>query len=343
MHRIGLAQRTIRALLLGLALLCLGGLDACAAGESSEVVAQIGSSAVSKRAIDHWARLEAEVPGKASSRPTVARQQALRLLVAAAWIEAEAHAQGLSVSQVQVEHRLNLFKFERLEGLKTETVPREAELGDLLVSPRATPADQQMLMRLDLLVALIEHLHRSQASQRISRAEIAEYYERHRRRFFLSERRDYNIVETYTEPPILEAARALRAGQSFRAVAKRLSVAPEAPGALRSDFVRGDGSKLLEARIFAARPHMIIGPLKVALYYIFEVVRAVPSREESLAEAEASIRRELAAKLASSALAVSFARHWSARTRCQATNWPGKCAPTILAKEAASGESGIAL
>jgi len=81
--------------------------------------------------------------------------------------------------------------------------------------------------------------------------------------------------------------------------------------------------------IFAARPHVVVGPLPLFGHYaVFEVTRIVPSRRQPLAQARSSIERQLAGEQQRQTLArfiSAWRARWIAKTDCQPQDVMQKC------------------
>jgi hypothetical protein len=181
-----------------------------------------------------------------------------------------------------------------------------------------TLADQEWVVKLALLDAQIERLRIAQAAQRLTRAQIVSYYWRHQRRFFVPEHRDVAIIETPTEPPIRKAKREIESGKDFADVARRVSTDPRAPNGQKLYLTRSEGATLLTDAIFGAKPHVLIGPLLVIWFYLFDVLRIVPAHELSLAQAQRTIVQILATEEVSrSSVRAAYERKWVDRTVCQ--------------------------
>lgn len=114
------------------------------------------------------------------------------------------------------------------------------------------------------------------------------------------------------------ARRALIAGSPPRVVAKRFSEGPYDPGGLKLHYAKGTGGMALDGAIFSASPHVVVGPLHLYWYYVFEVLKVERRRQMGLAEVEGKIRRTLASKGVSAKLDSSLASAWSSKTACQA-------------------------
>ena len=207
-----------------------------------------------------------------------------------------------------------------------------------------------------MLDARIEQVRLAEAERQVTPAQIAGYYDEHKRAFVLPERREFDIVVTYHRAAAEQARREIESGEPFLSVAARVSVAPpdglSAPGNRVSENLEElnvaaksrhgqhlSGSEeeeegFLQA-IFAAKPHALVGPLlNGADYFVFEVAKVTPARLQTLAQAQASIRQTLGARLQrqlSASVLEAFERRWSARTRCR---------PGFLARQCAQQRAG---
>jgi SurA N-terminal domain len=288
----------------------------CGGGGSSPVVAEVGGREITRAMLAHWIVVEAAVERR-TGRSDAAKAKTLEFLIRAEWTLGGARELGVRVSDAEVRKQLELFRFDRLEGIAPEAWPAEADLQRILETPGVSVADQLWAMKLGLLAARIDRDRLEHAEQAITRKQIGRYYRQHRRSFGVPETRDIEIIETFGESAARKAKREIEAGQGFLAVARRLSVDPVARDGLKPHVTRGEGARSLAAAIFAARPHVLIGPLSVSLYYLFEVLRITRAHEQPLGHAEASIRRRLAARLAGTTLLRALQRKWIARTSCR--------------------------
>jgi len=183
-------------------------------------------------------------------------------------------------------------------------------------------------MKLALLRARVRAARARMAERQVTRAQIRAYYLAHLRQFWLPERRDVYLVEAYKRAAIERAAREIRSGTSFRAVAAHRSIYAVTPHGIRLDFKRSDaGLKALAEAIFAAKPGVLMGPKKIIIYYLFKVIRIKPAEEQPLAQVTAAIRRRLGRLAPTLAGARDSARRWAPATSCS----PGALARTCRA------------
>jgi hypothetical protein len=299
-------------------LLAASCLSACGATHSTEVVARVGESAITKDAYAHWLSIQAAAEHQA--RPDRAlRQRVLAFLISVSWTVGEATELGVRVSDSEAGKQLGLFRYDQLEGLQYEGLPKHGEYQRLLQIRGLKHADGLRLMKLALTTARVEQEQLRRAQEAISAAQIASYYGANRPRFVLPQRRDIEIIMTRTKASIEKAKREVQSGEDFLRVARRVSTDPEAPHGLQLGLSREDEEPEFTAHIFAAKPHTLVGPIKQALnYHIFEVIKVTPRHLQPLAQAEAAIRRRLAAREVATALPEAFQRKWSARTTCEA-------------------------
>jgi hypothetical protein len=299
-------------------------LGACGAGAGA-TVAEVDGIAITKKAFDHWMSVVAAADrGTAVGRAALERQ-ALKRALSAEWTRAEARALGIAVSDREAGHQLELFKYEQIEGLQHELSVRDAEVRKVLLSSRVAHQDRLQAMKLAVLEARIEQERISRAGREVTPIQIAAYYREHQSLFAVPERRDYNIVETFKKSAIEQAKREIDSGESFKSVAHKLTIDPVAHDGIRLNVPRGDQSNPLEREIFSAKPGVLVGPRQVAAYYLFKVLRIYPAHEQRLAPAQASIRRRLVERLASTTLVPELARRWATRTRCATGNLAASC------------------
>jgi foldase protein PrsA len=299
-------------------LLAASCLSACGASHSTEVVARVGESAITKEAYAHW--LSTQTAADHQARPDRAlRQRVLDFLISASWTVGEAGELGVRVSDSEAGKQLGLYKYDQLEGLQYEGLPKHGKYQRLLQIRGLKHADGLWLMKLALTTTRVEQEQLRRAQEAISPAQIASYYSSHRRRFVLPQRRDIEIIMTRTRASIEKAKREVQSGKDFLSVARRVSRDPEAPHGLQLGLSREDEEPEFTARIFAAKPRTLVGPIRQALnYHIFEVINITPRHVQRLARAQAAIRRRLAAYEVAAALPEAFQRKWSARTTCEA-------------------------
>jgi hypothetical protein len=252
------------------------------------------------------------------------RGRALDLAILSRWSTGEAREERLSVSEEEASQQLELLRFDERTGTSYEGLPHEPMLRRLLVSSRVATSDRLWLMRVALLEAKVERARHARAAQAVSREEVARFYREHKQRFLQPARREIEMLGSYSRAVVMKAKLEIEDGKPFLAVARRVSVDGEAPEGLEN-LVRGTDEAEVEDPVFAARPHVLSGPYKYILWFLFEVLKVVPAHQQTLAEAEGAIRRQLAPGVVASRLLPAFEAKWMARTSCRAGYVIARC------------------
>jgi foldase protein PrsA len=286
-------------------------------GGSGDVVARVGGETLPVAELNHWVSVDAAVQGGSAGRETSLKSRALGFLISSSWLMGEAHELDLHVSEREAAKQLELLRFDQAEGRPYEKLPHDPELRRFLLSRTVGPSDRLWLMRLNMLAARVEEKYLSQAAREVSREEVARYYEENKRRYFLPQWRDLEILTNYDKNLVLRAKREIESGTPFLDVARRMPTPdPEAPGGLQH-LVAGTEEREFEEVIFAAKPHVLVGPAKLAVYYLFKVLNGRLAHQQTLTQAEWKIRRELAPRQASTKLLAPFTAKWIAKTDCR--------------------------
>src|SRR4029077_20916912 len=112
-------------------------------------------------------------------------------------------------------------------------------------------------------------------------------------------------------------------GKSFASVAKSSSIDPtsKANGGQLPGVVKGQVEKSLDQAIFSAKKNVLSGPIKSPYgYYVFRVKDAHAGSQQSLQQAESTIKAQLTAQQQQSALThfvKNFKTKWTAKTDCR--------------------------
>lgn len=284
------------------------------------MVASVGSRNIRKELFEHWVAVASSVDGgtdsgSGSSRGAI-RRTVLGLLISWEWTLGEAQETGVSVSEPDVVRQLALSEADLRDGVPYEWFAGERKLKKYLTSNKVTTQDRLWLVRLGMLAAKLFERRVTTARYEVRRARIADYYRLNKHSFVVSERRDVEAIINRSRSRVVEAKRELEAGVKFRDVAERFNQTIE--GGLRLGRARGAGMKRYERDYFAAPPHVLVGPRKEILYYVFRVLSIKPRHRKTLAEVEPVIRQRLAAQDAARVLATTYERVWRPRTHCRA-------------------------
>jgi len=269
----------------------------------------------------------APAPAKGQPKPTDAsfktqcsqeydslKQQVMQFLISSQWIQGEAAAQKVSVSDADVE--------KQFETTKKQSFPKEADFQKFLKTSGMTLSDIKYRVKLDALSnALRKKI--TAGKDKVSSQQISAYYDKNKARFSQPERRDLRIVLTKTAAQANQAKAALQSGQSWKAVAKRYSIdqASKNQGGVLLAVAKGQQEKALDTAVFAAKKGGLHGPVKTQFgFYIFTVTKITPASQQSLQAATTTIKQLLASQNQQSALDAfvkDFQKKWKDKTDCR--------------------------
>src|SRR4051812_3072226 len=242
------------------------------------------------------------------------RDQVLQLLISFQWIEGEAKAQGIKVSDKEVR--------AAFDKQKKQAFPKAADFQKFLKDSGQTEGDILKRVRLDALSNKIRDKV-TKGKDNVTDAQIAAYYNKNKQRFAQPERRDLRIVLTKDKAKAEQAKKALESGQSFKTVAKKYSIdqASKAQGGKLPAVAKGQQEKALDTAIFNAKKGKLVGPVKTQFgYYVFDVSKITPASQQSLDQAKTTIKQTLGSQNQQKALdkfVKSFRKRWKAKTDCR--------------------------
>ena len=242
------------------------------------------------------------------------RDQVLQLLTSFEWIEGEAEEQGIKVTDAEVN--------KSFEDQKKQSFPKDADYKKFLKDYGQTEDDVKQRVRLDLLSNKIRDKV-IKGKDKVTDAQIKDFYDKNKERFAQPERRDLRIVLTKGEAKAEEAKAALDSGDSWKAVAKEYSIdeASKAQGGKLPAQAKGTLEKALDEAVFSAKRGEIQGPVKTQFgYYVFEVEKTTKASQQTLEQAKETIRQTLQSQNQQKALdkfVADFQKKWKERTECQ--------------------------
>ncbi|MGI8593704.1 MAG: peptidyl-prolyl cis-trans isomerase [Solirubrobacteraceae bacterium] len=350
--------RPLRILLaLGAFFVVAAGLAACG-GVPGNSVARVDDANIKKSTFDHWltvaakssqppggggqvnvpdppdydkciaaARKQLPKPVKGQAQPTPKqlkdqckqqyvglRDQVMQFLINAEWLKGEAADQDVKLSDAEITKSYNM--------QKSKQFPKPAEFNNFLKQSGMTVAD----LRLNIEITLLSNKLRQKITKgkdKVTPAQIAAYYNKKKQQFAKPETRDANIVLTKTKADGDKALKALKGGQSFKAVAKKFSTDPqtkETGGALPG-ITKGQQDPAFDKAVFAAKKDAVQGPIKTQFgLVVFEVTKTTPASQQTLAQATPQIRQQLASEGGQKALQAfikKFEKKWKDRTDCR--------------------------
>ncbi len=242
------------------------------------------------------------------------QSEVLGFLISSSWVLGEASSLGVKVSDAEVK--------KQFEKIKTQQFPKAAEFQKFLSTSGQTVSDLLLRVKLNLLSSKIQQKIVKQKSK-VSQAEIAKYYKENPKRFGVAEKRDLLIILTKTEAQAKSAKQEVESGKSFESVAKKVSIDPtsKSNGGKLPGVVKGQEEKALDTAVFSAQKGKLTGPIKTPFgYYIFEVQKVTPGTQQTLKQAEASIKAQLTATHQQKALSEfvkEFKKKWMGKTECR--------------------------
>src|SRR4051794_34853702 len=323
-------------------------------GVPGDAVATVDGNSIEKSSFDHWLTVASKSGGQATAAPPkppkftecVAqkrkttpkpakgqpevtdaqlkaqckqeyeslRDQVLQLLISFQWIEGEAKAMNIKVSDKEVK--------DSFAKQKKQAFPKEADFQKFLKESGQTEADIIKRVRLDTLSNKIRDKV-TKGKDKVTDAQVAAYYNKNKARFAQPERRDLRIVLTKDKAKAEQAKKAIESGQSFKSVAKKYSIdqASKAQGGKLPAVAKGQQEKALDTAIFAADKGKLTGPVKTQFgYYVFDVTNITKATQQTLDQAKATIKQTLASQNQQKSLDTfvkSFRKRWKAKTECR--------------------------
>ena len=143
------------------------------------------------------------------------RSQVLQLLISFKWIQGEAEAQGIKVTDAEVK--------KSFDEQKKQSFPKEADYQKFLKNSGQTQEDIMQRVKLDLLSNKIRDKV-VKGKDTVSDKAIADFYAKNKARFAQPEKRDLRVVLTKEKADADKALAALKDGDSWKTVAKKYSI-----------------------------------------------------------------------------------------------------------------------
>jgi foldase protein PrsA len=241
------------------------------------------------------------------------KQQVMQFLISAEWIEQEANARDIEVSDEEVQ--------KQFEDQKNQSFPNEKQYQQFLKTSGQTEEDLLFRVKLDVLSTKVRDEIIDDVDE-VSDEDIQTYYDENKERFAQPERRDLNVVLTKTEDKANEAKQAIESGQSFKDVAKEFSIdeASKSQGGKLPAVAEGQQEKAFDDAIFSADKGELTGPVKTQFgWYVFEVTKVTPASQQSLDDAKETIKSLLRSEREQKALddfIKEFQDKYSEKTNC---------------------------
>jgi foldase protein PrsA len=242
------------------------------------------------------------------------RDQVMTLLTRFEWIEGEAKERGVKITDAEVK--------KNFETQKKQSFPKEADYQKFLKDNGQTEQDILQRVRLDMLSNKIRD-EILKGKDKVTDAQIKDFYEKNKERFAQPERRDLRLVLAKTEAKANQAKAALESGQKWPAVAKKYSIdeASKAQGGKQEGATKDQFDKAVAEGIFSAKKGQLTGPVKSQFgYYVFEVEKITKASQQTLDQAKETIRQTLQSTNQQKVLddfIKEFEKKWQDRTECR--------------------------
>jgi foldase protein PrsA len=242
------------------------------------------------------------------------KNQALQLLIRSTWLDQEAERQEVSVSDKDVE--------KRVEEQRKQSFPNEKDWNEFLDQLGATKSDIAFDARQGLLEQKITEKI-TKDSEKVSKQEIENYYNKNKKQFADPERRDLRIVLTKEKSRAEQAKKALDGGASWKATASRFSIdeATKSQGGVLVGVVSGQQEKALDEAIFKAERGELSGPVKTQFgWYVFQVTKVTEAKQRPLKEVEAQIKQIVQSEKRNKAIndfSKEYRERWKEATECR--------------------------
>jgi len=242
------------------------------------------------------------------------RDQVLQLLISFQWLEGEAEEQGIKVSDEEVK--------KSFDQQKKQSFPKDADYQKFLKDSGQSEEDIMLQVKADLLASKIRDKV-VKGKDKVSDAQIEDFYDKNKARFAQPERRDLLVVLTKGKAKAQAAKKALNGGQSWKAVAKKFSIdeASKAQGGKLPAQAKGTLEKQLDEAVFKAEKGQLSGPVKTQFgHYLFEVTKVQKASQQTLAQAKETIRQTLQSQNQQKALeefSKKYSERWKEKTDCR--------------------------
>jgi foldase protein PrsA len=215
------------------------------------------------------------------------RDSVMQFLITSAWIEGESYDRGVKISDADVK--------KDFDKQRQQSFPKDKDYAAFLKSSGYVQEDLLYRIKIQDLTNKLRTKVLA-GTDKVSNAQIADYYNKNKNRFAVPEKRDIRIVLTKTEDKAKQAKKALESGQSFKSVAAKYSIdqGTRDNGGLLPAVPKGQQEKALDDATFSAPKGKISGPVKTQFgYNVFEVDKTTKGTQQSLDQSKASIKQLL--------------------------------------------------
>jgi parvulin-like peptidyl-prolyl isomerase len=260
--------------------------------------------------------LKGGVPKEDDPQFDLFKEQALSDLILARWIRGEAADRGITVSDREVE--------QRLEQIKEQNFGSEKEFQRFLDQSGFSQEEALDRVRLTLLGERIQD-ELVTGAEAVAQEDIETVYEQQTSQFQQDETRDVRVIVNESEQKVEQAKAELEGDDSpktWERVAKEFSTdeATRNSGGLREGVVEGEGEQAFDEAVFSAQEGELVGPFETeAGFNLIQVVKVQPAETTPLSEASKQIEQQLQSAQQQAVLDAfeqDLTAKWSERTFC---------------------------
>jgi foldase protein PrsA len=242
------------------------------------------------------------------------RDQVMQFLINAEWLQGEAADQDIKVTDAEVTKSFN--------QQKKQQFPKEKDFQNFLKQSGMTEEDLRLNVRLTLLSNKLREKV-TKGKDKVTAAQITQYYNKNKARFAQPETRDVLIILTKTKAQGQKARDALDSGTSFKAAAKKYSIDPatKEQGGQLTGVAKGQQDPSFDTAVFGAKKNVVGGPVKTQFgWLVYKVTKITPAKQQTLKEATPQIRQQLVSTGQQTSLQSfikKFEKKWKDRTDCR--------------------------
>jgi foldase protein PrsA len=259
--------------------------------------------------------------------------QVMDFLIRAYWYQAEANKLGLTLTQKQLN--------QAYAQAKAQSFPNPAQFTAFLSETGQTIPDLIFKVRINTIVKKLV----SRYAAPVTAAQIQAYYSAHESQYGTPESANLHFVRTKTDAAAAAAKAALSSGQSWKTVAKKYSLdaATKNSAGVLTGVTNGQEEAAFNAAIFRAPANQVVGPVHGQFgFYVFEVTKIVKPTQQTLAQAQASIKTLLTQQrqqAAQTKLDAAVKKQWFTKTVCRSAYWMSDCGGTKKPKTSAAASA----
>lgn len=236
------------------------------------------------------------------------KTQLMEFLVQGQWLLGEGRSLGVTVTPAAVRRRVDA-------DIKRE-YPRRSDFARFTRATGITMQDPSLRVKLTALDQAV--VNRLGANVKVTAAQVAAYYNRHRQSVGRPERSELLDKLARTKAKAQLARQAIERGAAWKAVARKYSTlrASSAQPTEPTAAANGQREPAVERAIFAGKQGQLQGPIDApAGYLVFEVTSVTPASKPTRAQARDQIVKQLRVRQTLIA-ATSYQHRYRSETTC---------------------------